>query len=181
MWRTSCAPRPPTILVAQQAVRFRHALPYPFLSQCFLDPTCDFLLSPSFFLSNHSLLSLPSSSLHFDILSFTRYLPSLKALAPPARLFSHNSCTPAPAAYQLWLPPSWLLHSQSIFLFCLLHIYLMTYMLLPKPCLSLRPLSPSLKSLTLRIVTPSHPILLPEQLPYMSFPNGVPFAFNHAH
>ena len=54
-------------------------------------------------------------------------------------------------------------------------------MLPSEPYLSLYPLSPSLKTLTLRIVTPSHPILLLQQLPYMSFPNGVPFAFNHTH
>ena len=49
-------------------------------------------------------------------------------------------------------------------------------MLLPETCLPLSPMTPSVKSLTLRIVTLLHSILLLQQLLYMSFPKGVPSA-----
>jgi hypothetical protein len=133
--------------------------PMPFLSQCSLDPTCDILLSPLFSLSNHSLLFLPSSLLHLDILVFARLVPSLEVLTPPAGLFPLDSCAPAPVAFRLWLPsscPGSRIANPSFFL----NIYPMTYMLASKPCLSLSPSSPSIKSITLRIVTPQHSILL---------------------
>ena len=136
--------------------------PMPFLSQCSLDPTCDILLSPLCSLSNHSLFVLPSSLLHLDILVFARLVPSLEVLTPPAGLFPLDSCAPAPVAFRLWLPsscPGSRIANPSFFSF-FLNIYPMTYMLASKPCLSLSPSSPSIKSITLRIVTPQHSILL---------------------
>ena len=93
--------------------------PIPFPVTVFSCPTCDVLFSPLFFPSNHSLCSLPFSLPHLDVLVFAHLVPSLEALTPPAGLFPLNSCTPAPAAFQLLaavLLPR-LPHSQSI-LFC---------------------------------------------------------------
>ena len=135
--------------------------PIPFPVTVFYCPTCDVLLSPLFFPSNHSLCSLPFSLPHLDVLVFAHLVPSLEALTPPAGLFPLNSCTPAPAAFQLWLPLSCPgSRVTNPFVFSFLHIYPVTYMLASKPCLSLSPLSPFIKSVTLRIVTPQHSILL---------------------
>ena len=97
--------------------------PIPFPVTVFSCPTCDVLFSPLFFPSNHSLCSLPFSLPHLDVLVFAHLVPSLEALTPPAGLFPLNSCTPAPAAFQLLaavLLPR-LPDNQSIFVFSFLH------------------------------------------------------------
>ena len=94
---------------------------------------------------------------YLNILFFARLVPPLEVFTPPAGLFPLDSCAPAPVAFRLWLPSS--CHGSRI-ANPSLNIYPMTYMLASKPCLSLCPSFSSITSITLRIVTPQHSILL---------------------
>ena len=107
-----------------------------------LDPTCDIQLSLPFFLSSLFLLSLPSSSLHLGILT-PSLPPSLGASTSPTRLF-YSTIAPAPLlCFNFWLPSSCpgSCIANRFFFFRLLHIYSVTYMLPPEPCLPLSPMS----------------------------------------
>ena len=88
------------------SVPYPNALSYPSAFPTL--PVTSYSLYHLLFLSSsdRSLLSLPSSLLYLDILVSSHPLPSLGASIPPARLSSLNSCTPASAAFQLWLPSS---------------------------------------------------------------------------
>lgn len=136
-----------------------HARPCPFCHSALLT-----LLVTFYFLHCAPYqITLYSSFLllyYLNILFFARPVPPLEVFTPPAGLFPLDSCAPAPVAFRLWLPsscPGSRIANPSVFF---LYIYPMTYMLASKPCLSLGPSFPSITSITLRIVTPQHSILL---------------------
>ena len=100
----------------------------------------------------------PFPLLHSILISWPSLVSYL--LSRPSLLLQdcfHSTGAPPPLLrFNFWLPSSCpgSCIANPFFFSCLLHIYPVTYMLPPKPCLSLRPLSPSFKCLTLRIVTP---------------------------
>ena len=155
LWLTPCAPPPPTILVVQQALRFHHALQYPFLSPCSLALLVTSYFLPYSFHQNTLYASFPF--LYHILMSWSSLISP--PLSRPLLLLQdcfHLTVAPPPLLrFNFWLPSSCPgSRITNPFFFPFLHMYPMTHMLASKPCLSLSPLPPSIKSLTLRIVTP---------------------------